>query len=89
MREDVRAARRDARQLIGLALLVPLFVAFMGIASPGFIDPMWYGAGWLVLIPPAAAVAVYLFGLGWMIRIYRTSHLEPETSNWRYRDPSG
>jgi hypothetical protein len=86
MRDDVRAARREARQLIGQALVVPLLAALMWVASPGGWDPVWYGAGWLVVIPPAAAAAVYLFGLAWMIRIYRTSHLEPETSSWRYRD---
>jgi hypothetical protein len=37
----------------------------------------------LVLV---AACAAYFAGLRGMVRIYRTSHLEPETSNWRYRD---
>ena len=86
MREDVRAARRLARGMIVLALSFPTIFIFLSITQPGFfLDRLWetrYTGAW----PWAAALGVYLLGLGWMIRIYRRSHLEPETSSWRYRD---
>ena len=93
MREDVREARRQARQLIGIALAYPLFVSLLAIAQPGSIDPMpimpapsLLGLLPVSLIPMIGFGAVYLTGLVWMIRIYRTSHLEPDSSSWRYRD---
>jgi hypothetical protein len=86
MREDVREARRLARSMIVLALSVPTFSILLSITQPGFfLDRLWalrYTGMW----PWAAALGVYLLGLGWMIRIYRRSHLEPEASSWRYRD---
>ena len=86
MREDVREARRRGRGIIALALSFPMILIFLSITQPGFfLDRLWdtrYTGTW----PLAAALGVYLVGLGWMIRIYRRSHLEPEASSWRYRD---
>ena len=87
MREDVRAARRLGRLMIGAALALPVLVAFLWVAAPGGIEPMFAPEPpWYAIALPWAAVAVYLIGLGWMIRIHQTSHLEPETPSWRYRD---
>jgi hypothetical protein len=87
MREEVRAARRLGRQMIGAALALPVLVAFLWVAAPGAIEPMFAPEPpWYAIALPWAAVGVYLTGLGWMIRIHRTSHLEPEPPNWRYRD---
>ena len=92
MREDVRAARRDGRRLIALAIVYGIGAAAFSIAQPSFMDPLFWRVPQILgflpmgLIPVLAAVVVYLIGLTTMIRIYRTSHLEPETSSWRYRD---
>ena len=87
MREDVRAARRLGRQMIGAALALPVLVALLWVASPGGIEPMFASEPpWYAIALPWAAVGAYLIGLGWMIRIHRTSHLEPEPRSWRYRD---
>jgi hypothetical protein len=85
MREDVRAARRLGRTMIGASLVCPILIGFLWLAQPGsggisYVEP-WYATAL-----PFVAWGVYFFGLAWMIRIYRTSHLEPETTNWRYRD---
>ena len=87
MREDVRAARALGRQIFGAALLLPLFAGLLWIATPGGIEPMFYEPPWYASLVPLFAVGLYLFGLAWMIRIHRTSHLEPEASSWRYRKP--
>jgi len=87
MREDIRAARLLGRQMIEAALALPLLAGFLWLATPGGPSPMfapeppWYAAA-----VPWLAVGLYLVGLAWMVRIHRTSHLEPETSSWRYRD---
>jgi hypothetical protein len=85
MRPEVREARRLARAEIGAALVWPLLIGFLWVASPGFTGRSlyrpWYGDA-----PFWIACAMYALGLAWMIRIYRTSHVEPETSSWRYRD---
>ena len=46
-----------------------------------FYEPPWYETA-----VPWVAIGLYAIGLAWMIRIHRTSHLEPETSSWRYRE---
>ena len=43
------------------------------------------GEPWYVTALPWLGWAVYAVGLAWMVRIYRLSHREPETSFWRYR----
>jgi hypothetical protein len=84
MREDVREARRLGRIMIVATVVYPFVISFLWIAEPGFTGG--FAEPWYVAALPVAAWAVYLAGLSWMIRIYRTSHLEPDTSNWRYRD---
>ena len=86
MRDDVRAARALGRQMIGAALTLPLLLGFLWIASPGGIEPIFYEPPWYETALPWVAIGLYAVGLAWMIRIYRTSHLEREPSDWRYRD---
>ncbi len=79
------AARRMARLLIGTAIVLPILTFFAWIAQPGFTGgPMFYEAPWYEAALPWAAAAGYLFGLGWMIRIYRADP-EPDRGTWRYR----
>jgi hypothetical protein len=84
MREDVRAARSQARGLIGVALALPAFVTLLWL--PSWFGPLFWGSPQPQSFVLAFAMAVYLVGLGWMVRIYRRSHLEPEMSTWRYRE---
>jgi hypothetical protein len=57
---------------------------FLWIASPSGFEPM-FGPPWYVdALPYLAAAAVYLVGLGWMIRIYRARPEDGERT-WRYR----
>jgi hypothetical protein len=86
MREGVRAARVLGRQMIGAALVLPVLIGFLWIGAPAGIEPMLYEPPWYAGVVPLVAAGLYLIGLAWMIRINRTSHLEPETSSWRYRD---
>ena len=86
MRDDVRAARVLGRQMIGAAVALPVLLAFLWVASPGGGEGMFYQPPWYASLVPLAAVGMYVTGLTWMVRIHRTSHLEPETSSWRYRD---
>ena len=86
MSDEVREARRLARVEIGVTLVWPLLIAFMWVAAPGGFGPMFYERPWYKDALPLLACGVYLMGLAWMIRIYRTSHLEAEPPPWRYRD---
>ncbi|HET9083452.1 MAG TPA: hypothetical protein VFN41_03535 [Candidatus Limnocylindrales bacterium] len=85
MREDVRSARAQGRQLIALVLLIPVLAVFWWVAQPGFTGGPWVEP-WYSTIVPWVGWTVYGVGVIWMIRIHRTSHLEPQTSSWRYRD---
>jgi hypothetical protein len=90
MREDVRIARRDGRGLIAISVtMLPLMVVIWADdafqiksgnprSAPSLLDHP--------LFVPLSALLVYFIGLAWMLRIHRRSHLEPETSSWRYRD---
>jgi hypothetical protein len=84
MREDVARAQATARAMIILAIYVLLLVMFQLVAAPGHmgggLEPPWYSAA-----APLVGVALYLVGLGWMIRIYR-SRPESDDATWRYRD---
>ena len=71
--------------MIALVLLMPLIAVFWFVAQPGVMGRPWIEP-WYATIVPWVGWTVYAVGVIWMIRIYRTSHLEPETSNWRYRD---
>ena len=88
VRHDVREARRLGRILIGLSALA---VPAAWVVLPGRFDPT-FGPATSVLqrVPDELSVLIaastaYLVGLAWMTRIYRTSHLEPDASSWRYR----
>jgi hypothetical protein len=83
-RSDALAARRRARVLIGAALLMPILMLIAWIAQPGSFSPMFDEPPWFAAALPWAAAVVYLFGLGWMIRIYRADP-EPDHRTWRYR----
>jgi hypothetical protein len=84
MRDDIREARALGRQMIALVLTVPVFAVVWWVAQPGFMGGPWVEP-WYVTVMPWAGWAIYTVGVGWMVRIYRTSHLEPEKSSWRYR----
>jgi hypothetical protein len=92
MREDVRAARREGRIMSASAIAYGIGVAAFWVAQLAIMDPMSWGVPQILgflpagLIPAIAALVVYLVGLTSMIRIYRTSHLEPDVSSWRYSD---
>jgi hypothetical protein len=85
MCEDVRAARQTGRLMIAWVLMVPLFAVFWWFAQPGTMGGGWVEP-WYASILPWAGWSAYATGVIWMIRIHRTSHLEPETSSWRYRE---
>ena len=90
VRQDVRAARRLGRIMIAISAVA--FPLVMWFAPPGYLDPTFGGpvARVFEAVPDAvlaliAAILGYVVGLAWMIRIYRTNHLEPDASSWRYR----
>ena len=85
MTNEVREARRLARAEFGITLVWPLLIGFLWVAQPGFMGGPYHEPGLLESLP-WVAWSVYFVGLAWMIRIYRTSHLEPEPPPWRYRD---
>jgi hypothetical protein len=80
-------ARQSARALIVLALLVPAVALFLFIAAPGFMGGGGtHEPGPIAILVPLSGVGMFLFGLGWMVRIYRASiDVEPDHGNWRYR----
>jgi hypothetical protein len=83
---DGLTGRAVARYMIAFAVLLPLVVLFAWVAEPGFSRGMLYEPPWYAAVLPWAGAIGYLVGLGWMVRIYRRSHLEPDTSYWRYRE---
>jgi hypothetical protein len=81
-----RRGRSIARGLIVLAVLCGFLTFVVGwIAQPGFMRPMLYSEPWPVTLVPFVALALYILGLGWMVRIYRADP-EPDRRSWRYRD---
>jgi hypothetical protein len=83
-RADPRTARRMARLLIGIAVLLPVLMLLAWTVQPADSMPMFREPPWFAAALPWVAAAVYLFGLGWMIRIYRADP-EPDPQTWRYR----
>jgi Flp pilus assembly protein TadB len=75
--------RQQARLMLIAAVLPNVLVAFLYIARPNYMRPMFDGplAIWTWLVP-AIGIVIDVVGLGWMIRIYRT---DPEAgrSAWR------
>jgi NADH:ubiquinone oxidoreductase subunit K len=83
MVHDGQRGTRRARALIGLAIGFGLGTLYIVVAAPGSFDPMFMS--WWAIALPVVAVASYVIGLGWMVRIYR-AHTEPGERTWRYRD---
>jgi fatty acid desaturase len=84
MSDDVREARRAATGLIAIAIATLPITLFLWAAAPGGIQPMMYEPPWSVTAVPVVGAASWLFGLGWMIQIYRADP-EPGERTWRYR----
>lgn len=79
-----RRGRLISQLLITVALTTVAIAAFLWVAAPGGIGPMFAdrtGETIIVLIGVAGAIV----GLAWMIRIYRADP-EPDPHAWRYRD---
>ena len=81
---DVEAARKTARSMLLLVIGLGILGFVMLLAAPGFIGGMMYEPPWYAAALPWAGPAIYLIGLGWMIRIYRADP-EPDETTWRYR----
>lgn len=83
---DVARGRRGRTigraMIIFAALVLPASVLILFIAAPGFTG----GSIGATEPPPIELVgaAIYILGLGWMIRIYRANP-EPDQGAWRYR----
>ena len=83
------ATRIEFAIAIGAVLVAVLWLLVLGgVNSPTFTgnDPIRLGTlllpGWLSI--SIAALLAALFGVAWMIRIYRNLR-EPEPPSWRYR----
>jgi hypothetical protein len=81
---NVPAARQMARNLLAVAIAMPFFVLAGLVIQPGGFRGMIYEPPWYELSLPWVGAFGYLFGLGWMIRIYRADP-EPDEPTWRYR----
>jgi hypothetical protein len=84
MREDVARAQAAARSMIVIALLVGGLVLFLWVAAPGFSDG-GFAQQWYEPVLPWAGWALYLVGLAWMVRIYRSRPVSSK-AEWRYRN---
>ena len=83
--DDVRAARRMARLLLGVAIVLPFVALLAWIAQPAGFQPLFNASPWWAEALPWAGATAYAIGLGWMIRIYRADP-EPGDPTGRYRD---
>jgi hypothetical protein len=82
--DRVQRARVFGRAEIGIGVLWILFTAFVWVAMPGFLEPM-FGAGPSAGGLVASAFVIQLLALAVMIRIYRAT---PESGQrtWRFLD---
>jgi hypothetical protein len=80
MRDDVARALGLARAMILLAVMLGGLMLFLWVAAPGFSG----GQPWFEAPLRWAGWAVYVLGLAWMVRIYR-SRTETSREYWRYR----
>jgi Flp pilus assembly protein TadB len=77
--------RRLARLLLLVAFAVDLFLVYLYVAAPNFIEPMFHeppsGLVWRMI--PVVGIVLNLVGLAWMVRILRA---DPEGSRswWRF-----
>ena len=76
--------RQTAQRLLAIAVGLDALVVFFFLNQPHFIGPMRAEppsvVEWLI---PAAGVAANIFGMLWMIRIYRADP-EAHPVAWRY-----
>jgi hypothetical protein len=84
-------SRQQARAIIvltalGLGLLwLLVLVATPGSSGPMFSNP-WGPRDLIAVMVALAGIGMQVFGLLWMVRIYRRSiDVEPDQGNWRYR----
>ena len=70
---------------LAIGFLAPVVLAFILVAMPGDIGPMFYRTPWSVGLVPLIGVAGVVFGLVWLVRLSRP---DPERGEvrWRYRD---
>jgi hypothetical protein len=70
---------------LAIGFLAPVVLAFILVAMPGDIGPMFYRTPWWVGLVPLIGVAGVVFGLVWLVRLSRP---DPERGEvrWRYRD---
>jgi hypothetical protein len=72
MRRDVRRAMETARAMILMVVVLPVVVAFAWVVGPGGPSPVTEMAPWYVSALPWVGIGLYLIGLAWMVRIYRS-----------------
>ncbi len=78
--------RSVAKAMIAITALLGFVVApFLYLAAPSTFEPMFPGPAFPETALVGIAIASFLFGFAWMIRIYR-SDPEPDQRAWRYRE---
>jgi hypothetical protein len=75
--DRVEAARRSARILLAVAVLVTLFAVLWLTAAPN----EWQG-----LLPFAIGAFGLILGLAWMSRIFKGPAKYEGSAHWRFRD---
>jgi hypothetical protein len=78
--------RSVAKAMIAITALLGFVVApFLYLAAPATVEPFYAAPAWQEPALAGIAIASFLFGFAWMIRIYR-SDPEPDQRAWRYRE---
>ena len=85
--DRVHKARLRGKAMFGVAGFAIGVVVLLLIAAPRFTDPSFGPTPpeWQRLLPYGIGVGGVLFGLAWMLRIYRAPTRNDEAL-WRYRD---
>ena len=81
----LQSARFLIRAELAIALATPLIIAFLYVAAPGTIEPMFWKPPLLVALAPWAGGIGLVVGIAWMVRLSRPDP-EPGERTWRYRD---
>lgn len=83
--DRVQRARAFARAEIGIGVLWILFTAFLWVAMPGTLEPMFRSSAPSTVDLLVGTIAVQIVALAVMIRIYRAT---PESGQrtWRFLD---
>jgi hypothetical protein len=84
-RRRLQRAHFLTRAELAIAIAAPLIAGFLYVASPGVIGVMFSEPPLLASLIPWVAVAAYVVGISWMIRLSRPNPEAGETT-WRYRD---